>query len=84
MPASGAAIPAAGVLGVEVGRLAPEFTLQDGTGEWVSLSDFRGKKVFLFSWATWCRCREQLPALEEFYKKVSSAESVGELTVGKH
>ena len=61
-------------LGVEVGNLAPEFTFQNEAGKWVSLSDFRGKKVFLFSWATWCRCREQLPSLEEFYKKNKSAK----------
>lgn len=63
-----AAKPDAGNLGVEVGNLAPEFTFQDAAGKWVSLSDFRGKKVFLFSWATWCRCREQLPELQKFYE----------------
>lgn len=62
----------AGNLGVEVGQLAPEFSLQNNKGEWISLSSFRGKKVYLFSWATWCRCREQLPFLEEFYKKNKS------------
>lgn len=71
-PAAGAAKPGAGALGVEVGKLAPEFTLQNARGEWVSLSDFRGEKVFLFSWATWCRCREQLPELEKFYQKFKS------------
>lgn len=60
-------------LGVKVGNLAPEFSFQDTSGKWVSLSDFRGKKVFLFSWATWCRCREQLPALQAFYEKNKSA-----------
>jgi len=62
----------AGNLGVEVGNLAPEFTFQNEKGKWVSLSDYRGKKVFLFSWATWCRCREQLAALQEFYRKHKS------------
>lgn len=63
-------------LGVEVGNLAPEFSFQDTSGKWVSLSDFRGKKVFLFSWATWCRCREQLPALEKFYQEHKSKNLV--------
>lgn len=62
----------AGNLGVEVGQLAPEFSLQNNKGEWVSLSSFRGKKVYLFSWATWCRCREQLPYLQKFYEKNKS------------
>src|SRR5262245_47876691 len=32
----------------EIGRKAPEFSLQDDTGETVSLKDFRGKKVVLY------------------------------------
>ncbi len=58
--------------GVEVGSLAPEFTFQDASGKWVSLSDFRGKKVFLFSWSSWCRCKYQLPAIEKFYRQYKS------------
>ena len=33
---------------LKVGDPAPEFTLPDGTGKPVSLSDFRGKRVVLF------------------------------------
>ncbi|MBW2275541.1 MAG: redoxin domain-containing protein [Deltaproteobacteria bacterium] len=32
---------------------APDFTLPDITGKLHSLSDFRGKKVFLSTWASW-------------------------------
>ena len=32
---------------------APDFTLPDLDGKLHSLSDFRGKKVFLVSWASW-------------------------------
>src|SRR5215472_12762430 len=32
---------------------APEFTLPDIEGRQHSLSDFRGKKVFLVTWASW-------------------------------
>ena len=32
---------------------APNFTLPDVTGKLHSLSDFRGKKVFLATWASW-------------------------------
>ena len=32
---------------------APDFSLPDITGKLHSLSDFRGKKVFLATWASW-------------------------------
>jgi len=32
---------------------APDFTLPDSEGKLRSLSDFRGKKVFLATWASW-------------------------------
>lgn len=32
---------------------APDFTLPDMDGKLHSLSDFRGKKVFLVTWASW-------------------------------
>ena len=40
--------------GVDVGDLAPDFTLADMAGNQLSLSDFRGKTVFVNFWATWC------------------------------
>lgn len=33
---------------------APEFTLTDINGNKVSLSDFKGKVVYMDVWATWC------------------------------
>ena len=35
------------------GAEAPDFTLPDRDGNPVSLSDFRGKKVLLLTWASW-------------------------------
>jgi peroxiredoxin len=32
---------------------APDFTLPDMNGKLHSLSDFRGKKVLLLTWASW-------------------------------
>ena len=58
--------------GLKAGTVAPDFSFQDASGKWVSLSDFRGKKVFLFSWSSWCRCKYQLPAIEKFYRKHKS------------
>ena len=35
------------------GSIAPDFTLKDLDGVEHSLSDYRGKKVFVSSWAPW-------------------------------
>jgi len=49
---------------------APDFTLEDLNGVKVSLSDYRGKIVFLNIWATWCKpCEVEMPAMEKLYKK---------------
>lgn len=40
--------------GLSRGELAPNFNLVDVNNEKVSLSDFRGKVVYLDFWATWC------------------------------
>jgi peroxiredoxin len=53
--------------GVEVGKIAPDFTLSNLAGEDVSLSDFRGQYVLLNFWATWCPpCRQEMPELNSF------------------
>lgn len=54
----------------EVGRLAPDFTLVDLEGNQVTLSDFRGKTVFVNFWATWCpACRAEMPDIEAVYQE---------------
>lgn len=35
------------------GQAVPDFTLKSLDRKWVSLSDFRGRGVFLYFWATW-------------------------------
>ena len=47
------------------GTPAPDFTLNDIDGKPVSLSDFKGKKVVLVFWASWCPdCRAEVPELK--------------------
>src|SRR5690606_31366780 len=49
---------------------APGFSLPSIAGEQVSLSDLKGKYLFVDIWATWCRpCLQQLPAMKELEEK---------------
>ena len=55
---------------VQIGQVAPEFSLPDTAGVSVSLSDFRGKYVLLDFWASWCGpCMAEMPNVKEIYKK---------------
>lgn len=55
-------------VGINVGNEAPDFTLVSAAGEEVSLSDYRGKRVMVNFWATWCPpCRAEMPDMEKFY-----------------
>lgn len=49
---------------------APDFTLIDQYGKSHTLSDYKGKTVFLNFWATWCPpCREEMPYIQEIYEE---------------
>ena len=52
-----------------------DFTLQDLEGKPVSLSDYKGKVVFIDFWATWCPpCRASIPAVENLYEQYKDNE----------
>jgi peroxiredoxin len=49
---------------------APDFRLPTLDGRSISLTDYRGKKVVVSFWASWCGpCRLELPALRSFFEK---------------
>ncbi|WP_455663307.1 peroxiredoxin family protein [Pradoshia sp.] len=53
---------------VEEGRPAPNISLQTTTGEHIRLSDFKGQKVVVNFWASWCPpCREEMQAFENYF-----------------
>ncbi|MBT2582861.1 redoxin domain-containing protein [Planococcus sp. ISL-109] len=58
------------VTGVAVGDLAPDFELMTMDGETVRLSDYRGQRVFINFWATWCPpCRAEMPDMQQLYEE---------------
>ena len=51
------------------GRLAPQFSVKDRSGQLHSLNDFRGKVVLVNFWATWCPpCIEEMPSMDSLQK----------------
>ncbi|GFI17618.1 thiol-disulfide oxidoreductase ResA [Lachnospiraceae bacterium] len=48
---------------------APDFSLTDQYGNTHTLSDYKGKTVFLNFWATWCPpCKGEMPEIQEIYE----------------
>jgi peroxiredoxin len=58
-----------------VGATAQDFKLPALRGDYVKLSDYRGKVVFLNIWATWCPpCREEMSFMESLYQSLKGRE----------
>ena len=51
-------------------EMAIDFTLKDQYGNEHTLSEYKGKTIFLNFWATWCPpCRGEMPEIEEIYNE---------------
>lgn len=54
-----------------------DFVLEDLNGNKVTLSELKGKKVFLNFWATWCPpCKAEMPDIEKLYQETKDSDLV--------
>ena len=61
------------ISGMEDGEIAPDFSVELLAGGDFTLSEHRGKVVFLTFWATWCPpCIAEMPAIQELSEKYGS------------
>lgn len=55
---------------IDIGQPAPAFALPGLDGKRHRLEDYRGKRIILNFWASWCApCREEMPLLDATYKR---------------
>lgn len=57
-------------VGLKKEERAPSITITTLDGEDVTLEDYRGKKILLNFWATWCPpCRKEMPDMQRLYEE---------------
>lgn len=62
---------------------AVDFTLTDQYGKIHSLSDYKGKIIFLNFWATWCPpCRAEMPDIQKIYETANTEGDDGLVVLG--
>lgn len=67
----------------EVKIPAIDFTLTDQYGNEHTLSDYKGKTVFLNFWATWCPpCRAEMPDIQKLYEEYQQEEDPSVVILG--
>ena len=62
---------------------AIDFSLYDQYGNAHTLSEYKGKTVFLNFWGTWCPpCRNELPEIQKLYEEYSAEEDPSVIILG--
>jgi len=75
---------AAAEVGTEIGMQAPDFTLRSINDQELSLSDYRGQKVFLNFWASWCPpCRQEMPDMQRLHENYGEEVVILAVNVGE-
>lgn len=60
-----------------INKPAPDFNLKDFNGNYVKLSDLKGKVVVVDFWATWCGpCKVSFPALQKVQEKYKNNPNI--------
>lgn len=63
--------------GLKEGEVPPDFEVPSLAGKKIRLSDYKGKKVILNFWATWCPpCKAEMPHMQRFYETKASSQNV--------
>ncbi len=71
-------------VGTEIGMQAPDFTLTNMNDQEVSLSDYRGQKVFLNFWASWCPpCKKEMPDMQKLHEEYGDEVVILAVNVGE-
>ncbi|OBZ07752.1 TlpA disulfide reductase family protein [Bacillus sp. FJAT-26390] len=56
---------------------AIDFTLTDMDGNQVTLSDLRGKNVYINFWTTWCKwCKKEMPDIEKIHQQYKDKDLI--------
>jgi thiol-disulfide isomerase/thioredoxin len=55
--------------------MMPAFQVQDVKGNVTPLEQYKGKKVFVNFWASWCPpCKREMPSIEKLYADVDTSK----------
>lgn len=70
------AVTSTAVVSQTADKTLPQFAMLDAAGNAQNLQNFKGKKVLVNLWATWCPpCRAELPSLEKLYNSIDKEKT---------